>query len=124
MVGVLFAGGDNPQTRANLFMAALARGDAKALAESTAVKGKTEKELEEYWKKSVESSKFYRFKYKLLGVQATGESAIVRMYVWRDVSGAGYEESFQLDMIQVDGKWKVRGNGISREMYPFLPRFD
>lgn len=124
MAAVLLSGGDDAQVRAATFMSALARGDAQKLAESTYVQGKSEAEILEAWKKTVEDAKYYRFKYRILGIQPTGDSAVVRMHVWRSYRPGSYEENFQLDLVRQDGKWKVRGNGISREMYPFLPRFE
>jgi hypothetical protein len=124
MVGILMSGGDDPAGRAATFMSALARGDAKTLAESTYVEGKSQEEILKEWEKSVEDAKYYRFKFKIKGAQPTGETAQVRMGVWRNFSAGAYDENFQLELVKRDGKWKVRGNGISREMYPFLPRFD
>lgn len=123
MVVVLMSGGNDAQSRASIFMSALSRGDAKVLAESTYVKGKSKEEILAGWEKTVEDAKYFQFKYQLMGIQTTGESAIVRMEVWRDISPGGYPEPFQLDLTKADGDWKVRGNGLNREMYPFLPRF-
>lgn len=122
--GVLMSGGDDPTGRAATFMAALARGDAQTLAENTYVEGKSQEEILKEWEETVAASKLYRFKFEVRGAQPTGNNAQVRMGVWTNYGPGSYDENFQLDMVKVDGKWKVRGNGISRDMYPFLPRFD
>lgn len=120
---VLFVRGDDPQSRAMTFMSALSQGDYKELANSTYVEGKSKEELEAAWKKSVEDAKHYRFMYKIKGVQPTGDTAQVRLGVWRNYQPGGYDENFGLDVIKKGDRWYVRGNGISREMYPFLPRW-
>lgn len=122
VLGLVFAGGQSPQTRAQQFMTALADGNAKRLAELSFSRGRTQADLEKMWAESVEEAKYYRFKFKILSAQEpTPETAQVRMQVWRGL-GAAYEDNFQLDMQKVDGEWKVRLEGLSRDMYPFLPR--
>lgn len=121
---VFIAGGDDPQIRANIFMAALARGDAKTLAESCMMEGVSQEDILKAWQQSVKDAEYYRFTYKITGVQQSGDTAQARMLVNRSpLSGGGYDENFQLDLKKVNGKWKVRLNGLSREMYPFMPRF-
>jgi hypothetical protein len=124
MAFVLFGRGDDPQKRASIFMLALKSGDYKTLAESTYVEGKSKAEIEAGWKKAVDDAKYYRFTYEIRGVQQTGDTAQVRMGVWRNYSPGAYDENYGLDTVKKDGRWYVRGNGISREMYPFLPRFN
>lgn len=125
LLAVVFMGsGDDPQNRATIFMSALSRGDYKTLADSTYVEGKSKEEIEASWKKSVENARYYRFTYAIKGMQPTGQSAQVRMVVWRNYRPGQYEENFGLEVIKKGKRWYVRGNGISRDMYPFLPRFD
>ncbi|MFM9873986.1 MAG: hypothetical protein ACKVQS_11040 [Fimbriimonadaceae bacterium] len=121
---VFLSAGDTPQSRAAIFMSALSRGDYKTLADSTIVEGKSKEELEAAWKKTVEDAKYYRFTFEIRGMQPTGDTAQIRMGVWRNYTPGAYDENFGLDMVKKGKRWYVRGNGISREMYPFLPRFE
>lgn len=121
---VFMSGGEDPQVRAGIFMSALARGDAKTVAESCFIDGVSQEEILKAWEQSVQDAEYYRFTYRITGVQQNGDTAQARMYVNRSpLQGGGYDENFQLDLKKIDGKWKVRLNGISREMYPFMPRF-
>ncbi len=119
---LVLSSGQTPQTRAQQFMTALADGDSERLAELSFSRGRTQEELEELWENSTEEAKHYRFKFKILAAQEPNPNmAQVRMHVWRG-RDASVEDNFQLDMQKVEGEWKVRLEGISREMYPFLPR--
>jgi hypothetical protein len=122
---LLMTGGEDANARATIFMSALARGDAQALAESTHVDGKTTAQLKEEWERTVKDARHYRFRYRIKGSQnSSSTSAQVRMDVFRNFSASSYEENFQLDLRIINGIWKVVGKGINREMYPFLPRFE
>lgn len=120
---VMFAG-ESPQTTAAAFMSALADGDSKQLAELTFVKGKDKTTLESEWKVATERSKFYAFAWKTGSIVTQAKDQVgVRMKVIRLDSVSPYEENYQLNVVKVDGKWKVLPNTLSREMYPYMPRF-
>jgi hypothetical protein len=104
------------------FMSALAKGDAKELAKLTYISGAEPAEIEKMWEESVNGlGKHYRFVWKVNGsTQASPTSGSVRLGV--DRNPPNYEENFQLPMIQVDGKWLVDVRGISRQMYPLMPK--
>lgn len=104
-------------------MSALVRGDAKTLAQTTTSTSMDDAELLKAWEKTVKDAEHYRFTYRILAAsQSSPDSAAVMMQVLRNLDVTSYEENFQLDLKKVDGKWKVRMEGLNREMYPFMPR--
>ncbi len=124
VVGLVMIGGDTPQVTAGTFMSALAKGDSKTLAELSSVKGMDVAELEKAWKTSTERSKYYSFAWKTESVLPQSKNQVgVRMKVLRLDSMSPYEENFQVNLVKIDGKWKVLPNTLSREVYPYLPRF-
>lgn len=123
ILGAVLVGGESPQTRAAIFMSALARGDAEALTDSTYLGGRDRAAMKAAWERTVREAEFYRFRYRILGAQnSSADTAAVRMHVWRNYGPMSFEENFQLDLKKVEGRWKVRPEGISRAMFPFLPR--
>ncbi len=121
---ILLTGGESPQVRGSAFMSALARGDAKKLAELSYVEGVSQDKLLADWEEAVGRAKYYRFLWRPLSmVQQDSEQAAMRMYLVRNPGPAAYEENFQISLKKVDGQWKVQPNSLSREAYPFLPRF-
>lgn len=125
VVVLLFFQGDSPTAAVSRFMTALAKGDYKTLAQVSLMEGKSQQEIEEAWKYTVENpGKHYRFRFKILGdIEASQEVGSVRMQVWRNYDpGFSYEENFNMPVQRVDGRWKVDVAGISRKMYPGLPR--
>jgi len=124
VVGVLmFGGSEDPTMKAQKFMTALGDGDSKKLAEYSTSGTYDAKQLEELWAESVKNAEYYRFRFKIMGAQVSNANqAQVRMQVIRSDNPGAVEDNFQLDLKKVDGKWKVRLEGLSRELYPFLPR--
>lgn len=124
IIGILVSGGESPETAAARFMGALAEGDAEVLAETSFVPDVSDEELLAKWKQTVEAGKYYKFLWDLKGnVQDAPDQVKVGMDVWRNFGPNSYEERFTLVVKKQDGEWKVLANAISREMYPFLPRF-
>ena len=132
LVGLFTLSGDTPDKAAREFMSGLAKADAKALASRSFLNegGKTkdskasEEEMAKAWQACFEGSKYFRFVYTVgdPSIQQDG-SASVKLMINRNPFGmGGYDEHFELPMFKEDGKWKVHVQGISREMYPFLPR--
>ncbi len=123
VIALFLTGGSSPQTTGQVFMSALVRGDAKVLAENSTSSSMSQEELLKAWEKTVKDAEHYRFTYRILAAsQTSNDSAAVIMHVLRNLDITSYEENFQLDLKKVDGKWKVRIEGLSREMYPFMPR--
>lgn len=123
VVALFLTSGSSPQTTGQVFMSALVRGDAKTLAQTTTSTSMDDAELLKAWEKTVKDAEHYRFTYRILAAsQSSPDSAAVMMQVLRNLDVTSYEENFQLDLKKVDGKWKVRMEGLNREMYPFMPR--
>jgi hypothetical protein len=123
-VGLFFMGGDSPVTAAGSFMSALAKGDTEALADFSYIEGKTRVELIEEWDYATKvAAPHYQFKYEITTeVRTSPELSIVKMKLWQNVDRGGYDEKFALPMVKKDGKWLVEIRGLSRDMYPALPR--
>jgi hypothetical protein len=124
LVVVLFMGQESPSAAGSRFMSALAKGDPEALAKNSFVSGKSQEELLESWKFATGvAGKHYMFRWKISSSRVVDDrSATVRMQVEKNFGPGSYEENFDLPLEKVDGKWKVDAGGISREMYPGLPR--
>lgn len=131
LIGLFIFSGDTPDKAARAFMSALAKGDAATLADlsylnsagKTGDEKSTHEAMLEAWKKSTEGSKYYRFTYVVQDAQVQpDQSASVRLQINKNpLAMGGYDEHFELPLYKEDGKWKVHVQGISREMYPFLP---
>ena len=120
---LLFMGQKSPAEAGSKFMDALARGDVDALVKTSYAPGKTEQELREDWKLATEVGKHYLFLWKVTSSSVTNEdSAVVRLAVQRNFSPGSYDENYGLPLHKIGGEWKVDASGISREMYPALPR--
>lgn len=124
LVVILVTGGESPQVRGSAFMSALARGDAAKLAELSYVEGISDEEMRAAWEESVERGQYYRFMWRPTSlVNQSNDQAAMRMFIVRNPGPSAYEENFQISLKKVDGKWKVLPQTLSREAYPFLPRF-
>lgn len=107
------------------FMSALAKADTAALSDLTYLGSDDKAAIESKWKKTFERSAGYAFTWRIVSSTTgpEGKSGAVRLQVTRNADKpGGYEEKFELPMVMRDGKWKVEVDGISREMFPFLPR--
>ncbi len=124
LVAMLFLGSESPSAAANKFMSALARRDVNTLTRYTYLGEAGKDEIQKKWEASTEIARYYRFSWQILGeLQADEKTASVRMNVWRNVdSPSPYEDRYDLALIKVSGRWLVDVRGISREMYPALPR--
>ncbi|MBX3112840.1 MAG: hypothetical protein KF857_12645 [Fimbriimonadaceae bacterium] len=117
--------GEAPNTVANRFMSALAKGDAKTLAEASMIGDMSTADMQKAWESTLAASKHYTFIYRVILVeQPSPEQANVKVGVERNFrpGGASYEENYQLPMRKKDGKWLVEVPSIPRDMYPWLPR--
>jgi hypothetical protein len=132
VVGAFALAKEEPGSVAAQFMSALAKHDAKKLAELSYI-GKTEpaeieatrEKLQKDWDFCVNTAgKYYTFRWRISGARKANEdSASVTLQVQRNlVSGGSYDEKYELPMEKEGGKWKVDATGISSEMFPGLPR--
>ena len=106
-------------------MTALSKGDVDTLTKMSLLGDKTEPEMHKEWEFAVNTAgKHYRFFWRITSELVSDEnSGSVRMQISRNIdSPSMYEEAFQLPMQKVNGEWKVDVRGISREMFPALPR--
>jgi hypothetical protein len=119
----LFAG-ESPTGVAGKFLVALAKGNTKELAELSYMEGLTEAQIEQKWKQTHAAAKFWPFAFQLKEANMLDDSnATVRLdWVKNTSSPSAFGEKYELPMVKRDGKWKVDVRGISRDMYPALPR--
>lgn len=122
---VIFFSRESLTTVGNRFMTALQWGDVDTLTEMSDPGTSSKDEIRKEWDFAVHSAgRYYNFAYRVdSAVQNDDKSASVRLKVMRNVTNPGsYEENFQLPLVKVGNEWKVDIRGISREMYPGLPR--
>lgn len=126
LVGVgLFVAQESVTTVGSKFMDALARGDVNRLTEMSYISDLPKEEIRKRWEFAVNTAApYYRFTWQVAGATETADgTGSVRLKIVRNVeSGGGYEENFQLPLLKTGEGWKVDVRGISREMYPGLPR--
>lgn len=118
-------GSESPEASAQKFMVALAKQDAETLADRSYFKPKRDrKAVVEQWKKTLDRAEYFSFVWRFKGTTVLpNDRATVLMEFVRDAGSKwAYEENFSLDLVKEDGRWKVDVLGISREMYPALPR--
>lgn len=125
IVIVLFMiSGQTAQGQTAKFFEALAQSDAKGLAATSFVEGRTQEEIEKEWEEVLERSKYYRFAWFVKSsVQHSPDKATVRLGVTTNYYPGAYDENYQVDVVKINGEWRVHLPTISREMYPFLPRW-
>jgi hypothetical protein len=107
------------------FLTALAKHDVNTLTELTYLDKRDPEQVRKQWDFAVnEAAKHYRFLWVVdNSTQADADNGALQLRVWRNLdSPSTYDERFQLPMAKEDGKWKVVVSGISREMFPGLPR--
>lgn len=124
VLALFLLAGNSPSTIASKFLLALSKGDTKTLAENSFMEGLSLSETEERWAKTYESSKYWVFAYQILDAKdQDANNATVRLdWIKGANSSSAYSEKYELPMVKKDGQWKVDVRGMSREMYPALPR--
>ncbi|MBC8064912.1 MAG: DUF4878 domain-containing protein [Chlorobia bacterium] len=124
VAGLFLLAGESPTAVTGKFLTALAKGDAKTLASLSFMDGLPEAEIEKKWQETHDASKFWTFAYQIQDSnEQDANTATVRLqWIKNAMSGSAYEEKYELPLLKVGGKWKVDVRGISREMYPSLPR--
>jgi hypothetical protein len=124
IVVLFLMAGDSPSGVATRFLTALAKGDSKTLAETSFIDGVSQEELQKKWEATHEVTKYWQFNYMIQDStqQDANNAAVVMQWVKNATSQSSYGEKYELPLAKRDGKWKVDVRGISREMYPALPR--
>ena len=124
LVGLLFAGQKSPAETGSRFMDALARGDVDALVKTSYVPGESPEDLRKQWAFTVGNpGKHYLFHWEITSSNTVDDdTANVKLSVQRNLGPGSYDENYGLPLHKVNGEWKVDASGISREMYPGLPR--
>jgi hypothetical protein len=120
-----------PDSAGVKFMDALARHDVDQLVEMTYV-GETDlqkiadrkKKLREDWDFCVNTAgKHFIFTWKIVGYTQPKENAgAVSCKIIKNPQMGGYEEKYELPMEKEGGQWRVVVGGISRSMFPALPK--
>lgn len=121
---IAFSGGESASSVSARFMGALAKGDYKTLAKLSYIPDRSQQELEEKWKFTTEVGKHYLFLYRLGATLEQGpRTATTNLSVTRNaMTGGSFEENFPIPLTRQEGKWKVEVRGLSRKLYPSLPR--
>ncbi len=124
LVVLLFMGQKSPGEAGSRFMDALARGDVDTLVKTSYSPGKSPEELRKDWEFATHTvGKHYLFHWEITSSNVVNDdSATVRLAVQRNFGPGSYDENYGLPLHKIDGEWKVDASGISREMYPALPR--
>ncbi len=125
LVGVLFLfSGQSPRSTAADFMSALAKGDVDKLTELSSVNGKPKDEVRKEWDESIRYGRTYLFGWDITGFQQNKDgTAIVRIDVTENPgSPMSYPAHKELQLVKVDGNWKVDVPQISRDAFPYLPQ--
>jgi hypothetical protein len=107
------------------FMTALATGDTATLTKMSYMGDTPADQVQKEWQFATQvAGKHYLFYWRVLGAtQASQDRGSIRLQVIRNAaSPAAYEENYALPLVKVGDDWKVDVRGISREMYPGLPR--
>lgn len=120
---LFFFKGESYTQAASRFMDALARADTANLAKLSYIDGNDEATLKTKWDQTMKYSSHFKFTWSVKTSTETGaDSAVVTLNFWRAPDLGGYEEKFELPMLKKNGQWLVDVRGISRQMFPALPR--
>jgi len=124
IVVLFFMAGESPSGIAGRFLTALAKGDTKTVADLSFIEGKSPEQIKAEWDQTYAYSKYYRFAWEVQdAAEADENNAAVRIQWTKKADRPGaYAEKYELPLVKKDGHWKVDVRGISREMYPALPR--
>ena len=104
-------------------MDALVRGDVNRLVDLSYTTGESKEQLQKEWEFATQQAgKHYNFGWKITSTTEQGDVGTVNLSVQRNLGPGSYDENYSLPMKKVDGKWLVDVGGISREMFPALPK--
>ncbi len=122
---IALTSGQTPTISAGRFMAALASGDHKTLADLSYADEVSKEELEKQWEYTMTiAAPHYQFTFEIkTETKPSKDQAVVRMmYTKNPGSGGSYAEPFDLPMVKTDDGWKVDVYAMNRDMFPGLPR--
>jgi hypothetical protein len=124
IVALFFLAKESPSTAAARFLDALARTDAKTLAQNSFIEGKSEADLEKAWEKTLYVTRYFKFGWRIAGQQEQSDNrAAVIVFVIPDLEKPdAYEQKQELPMVRQDGHWRVDLRRLSRAFYPALPK--
>lgn len=103
---------------------AFGEGNLDRITELSFMDGLTPEQKRAEWKKTLDRAKYYTYVWNVKrSVKTTDTEATITLGFWRNATkGGSYEEKYELPLRKVDGKWLVDVRGISRSMFPALPR--
>jgi hypothetical protein len=124
VIGLFLLAGESPTGVAGRFLTSLAKGDTKTLASLSYMGDLPPDKVEEAWKNTYEVSKYWKFAYSISGSneQDSNNATVKLQWVKGADNPSAFEEKYELPLVKKDGKWLVDVRGISRDMYPALPR--
>ncbi len=125
IVGLVVLGGESPETVGNRFLTALATGDVKTLTELSYFNPPREAaRVQADWERTMGYSRYYRFAWRMRSSTTPApDRANVQFDFIRDaLAPNAYDERYSLDLVKVDGRWKVDVQAVNRQMFPSLPR--
>lgn len=116
---------ESPGTVTGKFLTALAKGDVDTLTNLTYGGTMSKEEVKKEWEFSLSVSKYYRFRWSVVAEStADDKSASVRTQIARNLGPNSYDENFGIPLVQDKGGWKVDVKGMSRSIFPSLPRLE
>lgn len=121
---LLLTVGDSPETAAQEFLSALAKGDVDSLTKLSYMGDEKAEQVKSEWTFAVDAGKYYRFAYQMLGSnQSDPKDAAVQIKIIRNLGKpASYDENKELPMVKFGGQWLVDVRSMDNELYPALPR--
>ncbi len=124
VIALFLLAGESPSGVAGKFLTALAKGDTKTLTALSYMGELPPDKVEAEWKKTYEASKYWVFAFGITdSIEQDSNNATVKMQFVKNASSpSAYDEKYELPLVKKDGKWLVDVRGISRDMYPSLPR--
>lgn len=125
IASALLLGRDSMSSTCGKFLGALAKGDVETLTNLSYLGDKPKDDIKKQWEFTLkEAAPHYRFMYRIENAKEQGpDSGAVSIKFWRNaLMGSTYDEPYDIPMVRRDGKWLVDVKGLSRDMFPALPR--
>ena len=119
--------GDSPETAAQNFMTALAKGDLDSLTKLSFLENQTPEQIRKQWDFAENTAgKYYRFTYAISGSsQPDPTDATVSMQFEKNAGDpAAYPEAVTIPLVKVGQEWKVDVAAMDRTLFPALPGLD
>jgi hypothetical protein len=122
---MLLMGRESLSSIGGRFMEALQKGDVDTLTKMSYLDNTSEDQMRKEWQFATQTAgKYYAFLWSISATHETDpRTGSVQLSIVRNFTNPGsYPENFQLPLVKVGDDWKVDVKGISRDMYPGLPR--